>query len=165
MNNMDYEFVNRTKHILENYKDEYEFTLLINCTLGLIVLPIEVNKRLKLNFLQKPMNEIQIINEIFKKDRSAIFNPTRYNRKANKYVQDEKSLKIFLSKIRNSIAHFANSEPINEGKEWKQIKLKDINNFNNDNVELEISIDKNDLKKLALYITEEYLTELNNKTI
>ena len=43
---MDYgqitkEFTQRTKLIVENYKGEYEVTLLVNCCLGLLVFPKE----------------------------------------------------------------------------------------------------------------------------
>lgn len=35
------EFLNRTKNIIDTYTGEYEDTLLLNCTLALICLPIE----------------------------------------------------------------------------------------------------------------------------
>jgi len=39
--NFTIDFVNRTKDILANYKGEYETTNLINCCLGLIILPTQ----------------------------------------------------------------------------------------------------------------------------
>ena len=40
-NIIEKEFVNQTLHILQNYEGPYGVTLLLNCLLGLIVLPQE----------------------------------------------------------------------------------------------------------------------------
>jgi len=38
------EFVERTKHLLESYKGDYEVSNTLNCTLGLVILPFETNE-------------------------------------------------------------------------------------------------------------------------
>lgn len=51
------EFLNRTKNIIETHTGEYEATLLLNCTLALICLPIE--KLINDNY--------EIINQVYSK--------------------------------------------------------------------------------------------------
>jgi hypothetical protein len=162
MNDADLEFVQRTQHIINNYKEKYDFTLLLNCTLGLIILPLEVNRKQKLNFLNGNLDDIDVIKSILQNDPEHIFKPTKRNLKTNKYEETSKTLLNFLYKIRNSIAHFANSKPINEGGIWTKIKLKDINKFNKGNIELELTISEKDLKNLAQYLSDEYLKEMKN---
>ena len=47
----DIEFMHRTKKIIEGYKGQYNVTLLLNCLLGLIVLPSEFYKKIDTVFL------------------------------------------------------------------------------------------------------------------
>ena len=122
MNKLDIEFVERTKSLINNYNGNYEFTLLLNCTLGLIILPLEVNREKRLNFLNCNLKDAAIIKTILEKDSEHIFNPTKKNRTTNKFEKAPKTLITFLYKIRNSLAHFAHSEPINENGEWTKIK-------------------------------------------
>ncbi|MBL1214700.1 MAG: hypothetical protein HND52_15190 [Ignavibacteriae bacterium] len=166
MKNLDIDFVRRTQKIINNYEGKFEYTLLINCTLGLIQLPFEVNKVKRLSFLNRNLKDVDIIQEIFKKDSNYIFSPTKFNRQKKEYVGDRKNLYTFLQHLRNSLAHLANAETQNEDGEWVSIRLKDINVRNNANVELEVTIDKDDLKTLAMYLSDEYINaiqKLNKK--
>lgn len=163
MNNMDIEFVERTQRIIENYKGNYDFTLLLNCTLGLIILPLEVNRKQHLKFLNERLENIDVIKSILKRDKEYVFNPTWFNKKAGQYETGSKTLLTFLIKIRNGLAHFANSEPINENGRWTEIKLKDVNKFNDDNIELELTISEESLLDLTRYLSNAYLDEVKSR--
>jgi hypothetical protein len=51
------EFVERTRHILKRYRGKYKLSNAINCTLGLIILPNEMIRRLSLRELQSATGE------------------------------------------------------------------------------------------------------------
>jgi len=62
------DFIRRTLHIIEHYDGPYGVTLLINCLLGLIVLPKEkdfngINDS-KLNFSALGMSEKEILTRL-----------------------------------------------------------------------------------------------------
>jgi HEPN family protein len=160
MKDLDISFVKRTQKIINEYSGNLEYTLLINCTLGLIQLPFEINKEKRLSFLNRNLNDVDIIQEIFKKDSNYTFSPTKFNQQKEGYVRARKNLYTFLQHLRNSLAHLALAETQNEDGEWASIRLRDINVRNNDNVELEVTIDKDDLKTLAMYLSDEYINEI-----
>lgn len=159
MKNLDTQFVERTIHLINDYQGDLDFTMILNCTLGLIILPLEVNKNKPLDFLNRSLNEVEVINSIFSKDPDYIFNPTIRDRNSRGFKAAPHTLKTFLIKTRNSLAHFANSVPINEGNEWKKLILKDINRANNNNVEMQLTFSKEGMKEFALFIAKEYLRE------
>lgn len=160
MNDLDIDFVKRTQRIIKEYKGNLEYSLLINCMLGLILLPFEVNKQKNLPFLQRDIDDIEIIRSIFKKDKTKIFNPTTYNKQNKAYEAAPKNLLVFLNHLRNSIAHISNAVPNNKDGEWISVRLKDINIRNNSNVELEITIDKEDLNIFAMFLSNEYINAM-----
>ncbi len=163
MNDMDIQFVERTQHIINSYKDIYEYTLLLNCTMGLIILPLEVNREKTLEFLNRSLDDIEIIKSIFEKDTAHIFNPTVKNRKTQRFEQAPTTLKTFLYKIRNSLAHFANSTPINENGEWTKIKLVEIEAEVLWGKEISDSLDKLYRNVVKLYMTLQDFLRLNKK--
>ena len=61
MHNFDKDFVKRTKNIIENISKstEYEVTLLLNCLLALVTLPLEQKKVDKYNKSDKEAIEFQ----------------------------------------------------------------------------------------------------------
>ena len=46
----DVEFILRTKKIISDYKGKYNITLLLNCLLGLVILPSEYYNRRRKTF-------------------------------------------------------------------------------------------------------------------
>ena len=44
----------------------------------------------------------------------------------------------------------------------QKLNLKDVNRFNGDNIELDVTIVKEDLKALAQYLADEYLKEIKS---
>jgi len=162
MNDLDINFVKRTQTIIKDYKGNLEYSLLINCMLALIILPVEVNKQKKLSFLGRDISEVKIIHSILKKDKRYIFNPTRFNRKKKVYVDASKNLLSFVIHLRNCFAHLSSAIPNNKDGEWVSVRLKDINSRNENNTELEITIGKEDLKQLAIYLSNEYIKEMED---
>lgn len=153
MKKFDRDFVYRTINILDNCSKhtEYEVTLLLNCLLALVTLPIERNKNknnetqdLKtIKFQQDCINKIKQLRN--KKDEF-----DRYN--------DEKN---FFNNIRNSIAHLhiELEESPYEGEIDNIIlrNAKDEKKFQNKEYTLQINISVDNLKIFAKYIATEYL--------
>ncbi len=162
----DTEFIKRTQTLINGYHEKYTITLLLNCLLGLIILPNEFKGRKgrKFTFLNQDIQSIKEIQGIISKN-NFLFNPTK-KKKGDGYVSDKKSLKNFLKKIRNGIAH-QQIEPINENGEWKGVRIKDINDFNNKNLELEIEFTIKELRDFAFFISTKYIEEFEklNKTL
>lgn len=159
-NEFDIEFIERTQKLIENYDGKTGFTLLINCLLGLIIIPSEYNKNLKLSFLDELLINIPSIDNCLNRINGYIFNPTHRDRNTKKFVSSEKTLGCLLKKMRNGLAHISNTEPINDQGEWVGIKIKDVNNSNNRNIELEITLKYDEIKTIALYISTEYQKEI-----
>ncbi len=156
----DTEFIKRTQTLIKDYQHRngvYTTTLLLNCLLGLIILPNEFKERKgrKFNFLNQEIQNIAEIQGIISK-KGFLFNPT--TKKKGQYVSDKKSLKNFLKKIRNGTAH-QRIEPINENGKWKGIKIEDINDANNKNLELKIELTIKELRDFAFFISTKYIEE------
>lgn len=152
----DTEFIKRTKLIIKKYQGEYEITLLLNCLLGLIILPSEYYRKKKLKNFDVDLNSFkELINLL---PNGYTFDPTIYDSKLKKQNPDKKTLKVFLKKIRNGIAH-QNIEPKNIEGKWVGITIKDINK--NNHIELDIYFDIVNFKKFVLLISNEYLNETN----
>lgn len=81
------DFYIRTLHILNNYKGDYDVTLLINSMLGLLVVPKEK--------FWREMDDFQISNEI-----SSLTN----NIQENTYPGDQ-TIKNIVKHLRNAVAH------------------------------------------------------------
>ena len=151
----DIQFIERTKKIIENYKGTYNITLLLNCLLGLIVLPSEFYKRKSRNFFDVEIDKIQEIQDL---TENILFNPTK--RKKNTWVEDKRSLKNLIKKIRNGVSH-QQIECVDENGRWDRVIIRDFNTYNNDNLELEVSWTPNQLKIFALFVADSYLYEIN----
>lgn len=156
----DIEFIERTQQLIKEYEGKNEFTFLINCLLGLIILPNEFNKEFQLKYLQVPLEDTAIINKCLKDSDIFIFNPTYFNKKKKKFSNEKKTLGCFLRKLRNALAHISSTKPINENGRWIGIKVKDINRKNNYNVELELVLKYEQIKIISEFISTEYQKEI-----
>ena len=147
---IDYEreFVIRTQDILQNYHGEYKLTNAVNCMLGLIILPNEMLARSqspKWNSLIVDIQELSFL-------RVRLFEPIRGTRNGiTEYFP--KTLKIFLKKIRNGLAH-QNITPINFDGLFTGVIIK---NYHGRDLDLEVEFDRHELEKFALFIAGEYL--------
>jgi len=150
----DIEFIERTKKVIEEYKGTYSITLLLNCLLGLIVLPSEYYKRRSRSFFEKDCTEFKELKGLLD---NATFNPTK--RRNNNWVADNKSLKTLIKKVRNGVSHQQIECVGNNGK-WQSVTIKDINTFNQNNIELQVTWTTKQLRNFALFVANSYLTEI-----
>lgn len=152
----DIEFILRTQKLIKEYKGTYNITLLLNCLLGLIVLPTEFYNKKSRTFFTKPLTDYKEIEGLIK---AISFNPTKRNRKAKGFIPDEKNLNVFTKKIRNGIAH-QQIECIDSKGKWVSVTIRDFNKFNNDNLELEVTWTIKQLKEFSLFISDKYIEEI-----
>lgn len=140
MKNFKVDFVDRTLSIIRNndVRTEYDVTLLLNCLLGMITLPIELFKDEK----SKSKVEDYKINCILKLKSFVL--PKKIDKR------DEEAFRH----IRNSIAHLE-LEPKNENGVISSIRFKDKNEKGT--VVLDFTIEVGKLKEFAIYVAEEYL--------
>lgn len=147
MYKFDKDFVIRTKELLSEFYDntEREVTLLLNCLLALVVLPVErKNGENAIKFQEKCVDKMgalknSIADEIFNEDRHT-FNHIR-NAIAHLHIELEES--NYKNKISNVIFIDANSS--------SHYKNKDYN--------FKISISVDNLKKFAIYIADEFIKD------
>ncbi|MCW3491025.1 HEPN family nuclease [Dethiobacter alkaliphilus] len=127
------DFVTRTMHILENYDGPYGVTLLINCLLGLIVLPRE-----------RGFNRVCHQEGIGFSDLGIDPQEICWGRIA----EQEQTASRFLQCMRNSVAHIK-IESISEQGEIESLRFKDQSGFE---VVMKIEKVKELATKLAQYI-------------
>ncbi len=127
-------FVDNTLHILENYDGPYGVTLLVNCLLGLIVLPEErdfnhINERSGIHFHDLGIRDEDI-------------------RSWGNIAEDKRTASRFLRSMRNSVAHI-HIDSISEDGEIRSLLFSDNTGF-----EAVFSVDKlkSIVMKLADYI-------------
>ena len=150
----DLQFIERTRKIIEGYKGIYNITLLLNCLLGLIVLPSEFYKRKSRNFFERDLSEIKeirhLVNEI-------LFNPTK--KKNGIWIGDRRSLQNLIKKVRNGVSH-QQIECVEDKSKWEKVIIRDFNFYNNNNLELEVSWTPKQLKEFAIFVADSYKTEI-----
>jgi hypothetical protein len=138
------EFVERTKHLLEFYKGDYEVTNLINCLLGLIILPFEV---------VPSEHRIEFWNRMSLEE---IKNKAQYELLAG----SEDSIRntyTLVRLIRNAFAHASIGTISIEGEIESVVILEHTRTNSQNRVEIRFSIQG--LKELALIIADHYLCE------
>lgn len=131
-NEISRDFAQRTKHLIESYKGEYEVTLLVNCCLGLLVVPKEKH------FNKIPDEEIPIKTGIWGLNRESI---------TVKCDQCGYSLRHVIRRIRNGICHFNIKSIPDEHKNITSLEICDGKDFS---VTLSIA----QLQELALSLTD-----------
>jgi hypothetical protein len=126
-------FVFRTKSIIEEYDWKKEFTLLLNCLVGLIIFIHEKKYQLIGNsdFLNQKIRSIPEFEFLHEKP----FN--------------NRQLSTFLKRFRNWIAHI---NIIANNNSWKRISIKIWDNHSDS-----IILTYDQVKTIALYITNKYL--------
>lgn len=139
----DQEFLTRTKNILEEYNGPYEFTLLLNCTLSLICLPVEVLK--KDNF-GKP--NLEIVTQIADELRSILH-------------KEEKNDLALLKCLRNGIAHLKIIF-INSNNKLERVIINGGTTIDDNNYNLIFKFKQKQLKDFALSITNLFLEYSKN---
>lgn len=154
----DVEFILRTQKLIQEYRGTYNITLLLNCLLGLIILPTEFYSRKSRTFFTKQLTDYKEIEELIK---IISFNPTKRDKKGKGFKPDEKTLNILIKKIRNGIAH-QQIECVDKKGKWVSVTIRDFNKFNNNNLELELTWTIKQLKEFSIFISGKYIDEINN---
>lgn len=111
---IEIDFIDRTLKLIEEYNGEYDVTLLINCCLGLLVLPKEKH------FKSIPDKNIPDTGPLWGLSRKSVSVNCRHC---------DYALSNVIRKIRNGICHFnIKTLPDGSGK-IKKIEIKDRGNF------------------------------------
>lgn len=108
------DFVERTLHILENYDGPYGVTLLVNCLLGLIVLPKERD------FNHVLQNKDLSFDDLGLEDGDIL--------SWGKIKEEERDVARFMRCMRNSIAHI-HIESISAEGEIESLRFIDKSGF------------------------------------
>jgi hypothetical protein len=124
-NNFDTHFIARTRKIIDGYKGTYNITLLLNCLLGLIVLPSEFYGRQSRTFFETEIANIPELNDIV---NGITFNPTK--RKNGSWIADKKNLRNLIKKVRNGVSH-QQIECVDDNGKWDRVVIRDFNSYNN----------------------------------
>jgi hypothetical protein len=108
------DFSTRTKYLVENYKGEYEVTFLLNCCLGLIVVPKEKD------FDSIPNDEIPL--------QGALWGLTRQDIRVGCDTCGYK-LRHVIRRIRNGICHFKLESIPDEDGQISSLTIHDSRDF------------------------------------
>ncbi len=154
----DIEFIKRTTSVIEEYDGKFNVTLLVNCLLGLLILPHEYYNKKNYSFLEEDIEKIPEIKNIIVPEKLT-FNPTK--KKNGEIVPDRKSLKILLNKIRNGIAH-QNIEAINQDDNWSGVSIWNCYPLKSNNIDMKIELTSRELKDFALFISNKYIEYVEN---
>ena len=140
--NFDKEFVERTKKIIENsliVKNEYDITLLINCMLALVVLPIEKTSESNKKFQDEITNKLKEMDVV-------------------KKSTNEGSL---FRAIKNALSHLHIEIKNKNGIIYKIIFRDKKHNKSECHTMLEF--DTTQLKEFAVYVANQHLERLSNR--
>ena len=162
----DHVFIKRTKSILKQNNSKYDFTLLINSLVGLLILPNEYYKNKKAKprfdpFKGKIADLKDPLKSIFSEDKITIHQDSEIEIQKCVFRTNEGSVKQanqvliyeLMSKLRSSIAHF-NIQPTRSGNDWEGVLLKNTNR--NNITTMELYLKQNELKDIIFYIIEKY---------
>ncbi len=157
----DIEFIDRTQNIIKEYKGIYNITLLLNCLLGLVVLPSEYYRRKTYKFFDKDISEYPKLNKL---TSEISFTPTKYNYKTKQHENDKTTLKNLIKKVRNGISH-QHIECVDKKGKWTGVTIRDFNTRNGNKQELEIKWTPKQLKEFALFVADSYKSEINKISV
>ena len=143
--NYEKEFVERTREILSKYDGDYKLTNLVNCCLGLVILPFE--KMNRNNFLNWNESIEDLQNEIG--FNLITFEPVK-SRRNGQIEYYPKDISAFLRKLRNGLTH-QRIEAVNNDGYFTGIRIRTSEN------DLEVEFNRSQLEKLCLYICDRYL--------
>lgn len=151
MENFDKDFITRTIKIIDTCSDytEYNVTLLLNCLLALVTLPIERKKYTKKVELSR--DTLMFQNDCVEKIKQL--------KNEQDYFNDNEA--YFFNNIRNAIAHLhilvdsGTSE--NSIENIILINAEDEEKYEKGEINLRINISVENLKEFAKFVGKEYL--------
>jgi hypothetical protein len=117
-------FVERSLLLISGYSGPYDATILLNCLLGLVIVPNEQC------FCSLPADPLDAFEKVWGIPPSAIVHPGDYsNSPKRKWNNLPYNLRLFVRDLRNAIAHFCFS-PVPETGEVQSFKFwSDRNGF------------------------------------
>lgn len=139
MGNFDKDFVERTKWIVENISCQYEITLLLNCMLALVSLPIEKTKTdgNSSEFRRKCVEKLSELG----------------------VIEESASHKRIFRAVKNALSHMY-IEPVSQNQEIISINIWDkLPSAEESHTRLKFSVSQ--LKEFALYVADLHLERLN----
>ncbi len=151
----EYDFINRTKKIIEQYdkmelpkEEKFEVTLLLNCLVGLLILPQQYW------FKSLPTSIITQMEWGISEEQICFIKNG-----------EQKNVKNIARHLRNSIAHYKFKHFGSESTEISSIKFVDYDPHNRKTFEAIISIDS--IKQFTTKLTNTFTTnmEMENNTI
>ncbi|NOT49389.1 MAG: hypothetical protein HOP17_16820 [Acidobacteria bacterium] len=150
----DRDVVNKTTKILKRYRGKYPFTQLINCTLGLIILPFEKTNRSNHDYWDVDINCIPQLLDLVNIIR---FEPIKKIRRTGGIEYYPKDLKNLLRKIRHGLAHQRIVPKFRQTDGKNIIEGINIKNYFEEqgkmnHLDLEIEFSRKQLKDFALFI-------------
>lgn len=137
------DFMQRTLALVKGYKGPYDATLLLNCLLGLLIVPKEAS-------LDKiPTDPISDL-------KKWGISPGSINSRGKETVKNKypDTLRGIVYNLRNSVAHF-NFSPIHENRLVKGFKLSDRSGFD---ASIDVAEVRDFVEKLANHL-EKQITE------
>lgn len=172
--NFDISFIKRTLENLEKTNSEFEFTMLVNSLLGLLILPNEYNikdkREYNFDFLNKEITYYSSLKDIFKIQEINLMDENNKECKQSKfYWLDNSGKKInpdnitlgnLIKRVRNGIAHFG-IIPTKDKDQWEGIIIRNYPN-RDDTFNMEIYLTKHELETFAKFIANKYLNTAKN---
>lgn len=130
-------FMRRTLELVERYQGPYDATLLVNCLLGLLIVPKE-------SLIETvPPDPFDMLS-IWGIESTSILNFGKCD-----YGHPHKpNLKQLVRRLRNAVAHFK-IDPVHRNAEVAAFKFEDRNGFR---AEISLSEMRTFVKKLALHL-------------
>lgn len=145
----EFDFVERTKNIIEQYdsltipeKDKFEVTLLLNCLVGLLILPQQ-------NWYDNLPSEI-----ISQKEWGITPEHISFIKRG-----ETKNIKDISRHLRNSVAHYRFKAFDNSSNKISRIKFEDFEQSGNKTFEALIPLAN--LRQFTNRLSDNFMTEMN----
>jgi hypothetical protein len=150
----DVDFVIRTKEILNDYNGPRDMSIILNCLMGLVILPFEKVKSNPNAFWDTELTAIPNLPSF----HQHIFEPIERLAKQNKQpILYPKTLRVFLRKMRNAICH-QNIEAINKNEKFASVSFRNyFEPTTRQYLDMHIEFTQDELKTFALFVAEQYL--------
>ena len=167
--NFDVSFIERTSENLKNYEGEYEFTMLLNSLLGLIIVPREQQFRryMKFNSFQKKIKDVEILKSVLSKGNVKLYKGKKEVEQHKFYWLSDSNNEIsfneitvaeLMTRMRHSIAHFGIipvAKP-EDKTEWCGVILQNFRP-NNRTKNFELYLDEQEVRTISNFIAQKYI--------
>ncbi len=172
--NFDKNIIFRTRENLVNSSVKNDLTHLLNCLFGLIIVPNQmiVQGRRHLAFFERKISDYQFLDFLrtedtfVDEDKDGKFVEFKASKLIHKHINyNDIKIAEFLDRIRNGIAHNG-IRPTKEETSWRGVIIRSYSRDRqvpawSDNYDFQLFLTQDELKQLCLFLTAEYLKELN----